>query len=395
MTTITNGNQLHEVVDGKERVLSIAVKGQLVRKRTVSKNLIFGDIALTDGELIQMMVHSGEASWTKERVIQLNWDIHLGDIVLVQGEIRREETNSNRLLLVASACTVQESWEKTHPQQRFEHNALESVVKEKKDAPPVALATKQTYENMIQLDGKNACKYHFSNTTCQRGDACHFYHGKSEDYAQLRQEWLEKRTIQKRAIAMVDGDPNDPHSKALKSQRAALFVEWLVDIFGVQLLSRGTGVLDVAGGKGDISFELQCKRNIPSTLIDPRVVKQRKTHIKVMREQLCNKWLHIQAELNDELVNMHKDHFENCSAIVGMHPDEATEVIVNTSLSLNKPFAVVPCCVMSRLFPDRVCNNEKIASYNDFVAYLKSKDPRIQSTFLPFEGKNQVVFLLT
>ena len=43
----------------------------------------------------------------------------------------------------------------------------------------------------------------------------------------------------------------------------------------------------------------------------------------------------------------------NASCIVGIHPDQATEAILQLSLRLNKPFAVVPCCVYSNMFPDR------------------------------------------
>ena len=53
-------------------------------------------------------------------------------------------------------------------------------------------------------------------------------------------------------------------------------MQWLVDTYGAEFLSSGSGVLDVAGGKGSISFELFTKRGIPSTLIDPRPRKLRK-----------------------------------------------------------------------------------------------------------------------
>ena len=37
-----------------------------------------------------------------------------------------------------------------------------------------------------------------------------------------------------------------------------------------------------------------------------------------------------------------------------MHPDQATEPIVDLALRLGVPFAVVPCCVYPGLFPFRV-----------------------------------------
>ena len=45
----------------------------------------------------------------------------------------------------------------------------------------------------------------------------------------------------------------------------------MLDTFGgKEGLSKGSGVLDIAGGRGNIMFELTTKRNIPCTLIDPR-----------------------------------------------------------------------------------------------------------------------------
>ena len=37
--------------------------------------------------------------------------------------------------------------------------------------------------------------------------------------------------------------------------------------------------------------------------------------------------------------------------LVGLHPDEATEAIVDCALANRKPFAVVPCCVFPRCPP--------------------------------------------
>ncbi len=81
----------------------------------------------------------------------------------------------------------------------------------------------------------------------------------------------------------------------------------------------------------------------------------------------------IRACLNDGTVATYSDIFMPCSLYVGMRPDEATESIVDISLAQNKPFAIVPCCVMSRKFPNRYFDGEVVATYETFVAYLKAK----------------------
>jgi len=83
-----------------------------------------------------------------------------------------------------------------------------------------------------------------------------------------------------------------------------------------------------------------------------------------------------------------------CSAVVGMHPDGATEAIVDFALATDKIFAVVPCCVYSTAFPSRRGpGGRPVTSYDAFVEFLVQKAPdRIAVATLPFEGKNKVVF---
>ncbi|KAI9907154.1 hypothetical protein PsorP6_016177 [Peronosclerospora sorghi] len=103
---------------------------------------------------------------------------------------------------------------------------------------------------------------------------------------------------------------------------------------------------------------------------------------------------HLLHRLDDETLNLYKELFSNCSVLVGMHPDEATEAIVDASLTLRKPFAILPCCVMSRVFPDHRCwDVTPVVTYETFIKYLREKHPSVQSHFLPFAGCNQVLYV--
>ena len=80
--------------------------------------------------------------------------------------------------------------------------------------------------------------------------------------------------------------------------------------------------------------------------------------------------------------------------VVGLHPDEATEPIVTTALALDRPFAVIPCCVFAASFPKRrLKDGTSPSSYEQFIEYLKEKDLRIQEERLSFLGKNAVLFM--
>merc|ERR1712216_935275 len=43
----------------------------------------------------------------------------------------------------------------------------------------------------------------------------------------------------------------------------------------------------------------------------------------------------------------------SCSAVVGLHPDQAAGHIAEYAVRTGKSFAVVPCCVYSSAFPRR------------------------------------------
>ena len=107
--------------------------------------------------------------------------------------------------------------------------------------------------------------------------------------------------------------------------------------------------------------------------------------------------------------------FLQCSVLVGMHPDAATEPIVDFALRHHIPFAVVPCCVHARASPNRRLETAERASsitgegsaeslhmgaggrlvrtYDDFVSYLAAKDPRIQRAELPMDGRSTVLYV--
>ena len=84
----------------------------------------------------------------------------------------------------------------------------------------------------------------------------------------------------------------------------------------------------------------------------------------------------------------------DCSIIVGMHPDQATEYIVQLAIRLNKPFAIVPCCVYQNSFEwRRLSSGSKVHNLEQLIQYVVEKDPqRIQVKQLPFEGMNRVVW---
>ena len=72
--------------------------------------------------------------------------------------------------------------------------------------------------------------------------------------------------------------------------------------------------------------------------------------------------------------------------LVAMHPDQATEDVVEVGLRHGIPFAVVPCCVFAHLDPRRP------TTYEGFLEHLASKNDGVKRTRLNFRGRDTVLF---
>ena len=113
------------------------------------------------------------------------------------------------------------------------------------------------------------------------------------------------------------------------------------------------------------------------------------------------------------------DLVARCSVVVGMHPDQATEALVDFALRHGKPFAIVPCCVHSKearfanrtvaaVTPEREGEGggedgdglgarparQAVRSFESYLRYLSAKAPGVLTATLPMRGRNTVVYYL-
>ena len=223
---------------------------------------------------------------------------------------------------------------------------------------------------------------------------------------------------------------------AKNRDRGGAFAAWALEAFGARLMRRG--VLDVAGGSGQLAFQLGVRRGLNTTVVDPRALRldagQQRTlawhrasalrpapegrdptrppsdyghHFR--REDAAASegdvdvsWLvaratrvrHVRERFDARFVaETRADVWAGCGVVLGMHPDEATEDIVDLALAHDKPFAVVPCCVFARRSPHRrTAAGKPVRSWEDFCEYLAEKDGRIRAASLPFPGRNVALY---
>ena len=361
------------------------LEGQVTWRRRFNSVFHFLDMrtaAESDGSVTRVLVSSGHMP---EGEAKAAGRVRCGDTVRATGMLDSE-------LLRVTAIEVLSCWSEQHPDAPFQPQPRSRATNAFPAVPPKV--TGNTLVDEVSLT-QTVCKFFVNTGRCTTPD-CRYAHD-----ATARGEWVAERQRLRRALAQQDGerlgDPHPADSKASASRRASIFVDFLIATYGATALGAGTGVLDVAGGRGDVSFELYCGRSIRSILVDPRPQRPRKHHWKLLLARNG-----AEAQLPRQLLARVGDTFGaepaerallvSTSVFVGMHPDQATEWIVDTALRENKPFAIVPCCVFSDAFRRRFSDGRPVTTYNDFIEYLLAKDPAILRGWLPFVGKNCVLY---
>ena len=242
------------------------------------------------------------------------------------------------------------------------------------------------------IDNKNTltnydalCTYIKRGQKCPNKD-CKFRHElKKEEEETLKANILKKKRAYDDAH---EGDPLNIDDKYNKSLRNSEFANFLVDKFGLENIKKGF-VLDIAGGKGLVSFFLTTLYGIRCKIIDPRgasLPKSRRKELKKKKIQIEENRKMFTLDTCDELI-------KGCSLIIGMHPDEATVDIVDVALAKKINFAVVPCCVFHNKFPDRKLKSGKeVVEYPDIIQFILEKDSSLKIDFLNIKGRNKVIY---
>ena len=128
--------------------------------------------------------------------------------------------------------------------------------------------------------------------------------------------------------------------------------------------------------------------------MDPRGQKLKRWQSKLLKKNPdLSAPEYIQDLFDDKFFEKHKIKTSDIKLVVGLHPDEATEPLIDRSRQFSLDFAVIPCCVFSQDFPlRRLRSGEEPTSYESFCDYLTEKQEAIRSQLLPFIGRNKVLY---
>ena len=175
-----------------------------------------------------------------------------------------------------------------------------------------------------------------------------------------------------------------------KKERFSAFAEFIAAAF-----PSDNHIFDIAGGRGELALLLTLAGH-KTILVDPREnAGMLSSRSRKQLRKSGNEPFQVIREFFDETsdVRILKTATET-PLLIGLHPDEATEAIVDAAIRNQLAFAVIPCCVYSRLFPSRRYKGKPVRTHEQFCNYLQSKAPNIQRTMLNFGGHATVLYHL-
>jgi len=201
----------------------------------------------------------------------------------------------------------------------------------------------------------------------------------------------------------------DSHTSSMpRFEQAQILVDFLMTH---KIIHRNNSrVWDVAGGSGFLSYALAL-RGIHSTVVDPRphvgcLPKRFRKQYRASLAMSSSSNIAIPFEVQRAWFGDPPDGVEtdfrtpddidipvihqqpNCTTLVALHPDEATDAVVCTAVRYRIPFLIVPCCVFARHFVQRRYGGKPVTTYEQLLDYLQTMDASIQRSELPFDGKH-------
>jgi hypothetical protein len=416
--------------------------GQVFGRRDIGKNMIFASLRKQGTELvdpIELLISNRFLEGGAAACRTLRYGLHPGDIVEAHGWLENSDNvihvgTQRKCLLLVRWLRVVTLWSEMST-LAFQQFAVASDVSDNKAIVDTSIASCDASgdpattcipgnvrpKNVVRVERffhgvplHLLCKYQLERGACHRV-ACPLVHD-LDPYLHDADHPITRSAIQKewrlwqidnraQGTLVVEGDTFHVEDKVAHRARAHEFVKWLLATVPHDMLA--AGVLDVAGGRGDISHLLAMQLGVRSTVVDPRPEKRRKFHLKQYAE---HKEVvppnYAQTYFDDDFVK-HEHYsklFHEAGFVIGFHPDQATEPIVDMALKHKKPFVIVPCCVFSREFPDRrLRNGSEVSSYLDFLQYLQEKDldaapgavSGLQKAWMPYSGANTILYKLS
>ena len=240
--------------------------------RKVSRRLMFADIEVSsaDGDASPatcrhtLIFKFWQEAGLYDRVTRGHDKLHVGDRVTFDGA--QEETafavNDYSVLVPWSSVSGGRAFQPLPPTNTTrQDNKAEDVVPRHRDP-------------------QDLCKFFVNTGRCDVAD-CAFRHTNASELKLVRAEYVRERK-ERRLLVHEEGSV-DAASMRGANKRAEVLADWIVETYGLDYLLRGK-VLDVAGGRGDLAFELAVKKGLDCIVVDPRPGKIKRWQAKIIKK---------------------------------------------------------------------------------------------------------------
>eukprot|EP00667_Euglena_gracilis_P016547 EG_transcript_17320 len=241
----------------------VRVVGQVCRRRPHSRFVLFLDVASQgpEGGVCAVALRADTLRMGEAELSRIKHDVKCGDEVAVEGypaatPAQRPTPGGPPAGLRAVALEVLRPWRDV------------SAEAYRRPPPPAAASA-------VAADNADAelCKAWIATGSCDR-QGCPYRHTPrpGQTVGAARYEWVQQRRRQRQALPTIAGEEDvAPEQKRPRRQRAVVFCDWVAATFPPHVLRRG--VVDVAGGRGELAFELAVVRQIRTLVVDPRPVR--------------------------------------------------------------------------------------------------------------------------
>ena len=234
-------------MDSNETVVS----GQIVHLRKLSKKMMFVDI-IANNDISDSQ--SEDNNCLRKNLVFKFWDLascmwdktNRGDDKLHHGDIVQFHGTWHKDLFSVRDYTFINKWSDISK----DNTAFKPI-------PPINNKHKSTQESNIP------CKYFVNTGKCETTNCAYLHETNSKKLKSSRNNYVQER-IQRRILEHeiqfddenISSEKNGLHPA---TKRCEEFTKWLVNQYGDDYLRSGI-ILDVAGGRGDLAFELAVKR---------------------------------------------------------------------------------------------------------------------------------------
>jgi len=229
-----------------------------------------------------------------------------------------------------------------------------------------------------------------------RNPGCLYKHVPSENEKATLLSRIEERlkvTEQREKFLGPQADGSNENLET-KRKRGKIFSDWLIKTFGLESLKKN-GIVDIAGGKGILASHL-AESGIKTWIVDPRVSEKNVKKYNRKRLEKSTASIVYMPSLFDESFWANPENLailKSCGALVGLHPDQATDGILEFAASHEKSVAVLPCCVFPKQFPRKLKSGHPVRSYFEYCRWIEEQFPHLEKSELSMQGRNIVFFV--